>query len=54
MQKKYVLHNSECVYITLGIQHAKRMSNIVICGLPDSTILFHISHTRQDFKKESY
>jgi hypothetical protein len=25
-----------------GIQHAMRMHNIVICGLPGSTIFFHI------------
>ena len=31
--------HSECV---LGIQHAMRMRHIVICGLPGSTILFHI------------
>jgi hypothetical protein len=33
---------SECVYIALGIQHAMHMQHIVICGLPSSTIFFHI------------
>jgi len=30
------------VLIALGIQHAKHMRHIVICGLPPSTIFFHI------------
>jgi hypothetical protein len=33
---------SECVSVALAIQHAKRMRRIVICGLSDSTIFFHI------------
>ena len=34
---------SECVSIALCIQHAMRMRHIVICGLPGSTIFFHLS-----------
>ena len=30
----------ECVFVVLGTQHAMRMCHI--CGLPDSTIFFHI------------
>jgi hypothetical protein len=44
-----------CVFVALGIQHAMRMHYIVICGLPHSTVFFHISHKWYDFrKKKSY
>jgi hypothetical protein len=33
---------SECVFIALGIQHAKRKSHTVICGLSGCTGFFHI------------
>jgi len=45
---------SECIFVPLGIQHAMLLRHIVICGLPGSTIFFHISHKRHDFRKESY
>jgi len=32
----------ECVFVALGIQHAKRTCHIVTCGLPGSTIFLHI------------
>jgi len=31
---------SECVFVALGIQHAKHMHHIVICGLLRCTIFF--------------
>ena len=45
---------SHCASAALGIQHAMRMGRIVICGLSDSTIFFHISHTRHSFGKKKY
>ena len=36
----------ECVFVALGIQHALRVRDFVICGLLGSTIFFHnISQT---------
>ena len=37
--KAMSITNRECVF---GIEHAMRMRHIVICGLPDPTIFFHI------------
>ena len=45
---------SEPVFVDLNIWHAMRMRHIVICGLPGSTVLYHISHKRHDFRKKSY
>jgi len=36
------IKQTECVFVALGIQHSMRMSYMVICGLPGSTIFFHI------------
>jgi len=40
--KAIIITYSECVFVALGIQHAIGMRQIVIYGLPGSTIIFHI------------
>jgi len=40
--KSVCITHSECVFVPLGIQHAKLMTYIVICGLSGSAILCHI------------
>jgi len=46
---------SEYVFVALGIQDAKRMHHIIICGLPRSATFSHImSLTARFEKKKSY
>ena len=43
---------SECVTTALGVQHAKCMHHIVICGLSDSTAFPTLSHKWHNFHKK--
>jgi hypothetical protein len=40
-----------CVFVDLGIYHAMHLHHIVICGLPASTIFFHIISSVAKFSK---
>ena len=42
---------SECVFITLFIQHKMRMHHIVICGRPSLKYFSTLSHKRHVFRK---
>jgi hypothetical protein len=42
VEKATIITYSECVSVDLGIQHVLRMRHIAICGLPNSTLFFHI------------
>jgi len=42
LRETIVVTYSESVFEALGIRHAMRMLPICICGLPGSTVFFHI------------
>ena len=53
-EKTIIVTYPECVSVALGIQHAMRMSHIVICGLTSSTTFFYIiSRTAQFSEKKN-
>jgi len=53
-EKSKSITKSECVFVALGIKHAKRMQHIVVCGLLRSTVFFHILRKGRILEKESY
>jgi len=56
VEKQWVLQQPECVFVTLGIRHAMRISHIAICGLPRSTNFFspHFLLNDKIFEKKDY
>ena len=53
-RKAIIITCSECVFVVLVIQHAKRMRHIVIRGLSDRTKFFHIISQKAQFSKRRY
>ena len=47
---------SECVYVSIATQHAKRIRRIVTCGLsgPPPPYFSTLSHKRHEFRRKSY
>jgi len=41
-EKAISIRHSECEFVAVVMQHAMRMSHVVICGLPRSTTFFHV------------
>ena len=44
---------SECVFVALGTECARRVGHFVICGLSRSTVFFHIISQMVRLKKKT-
>ena len=40
--KSIIIRYCEFVFVVFDIRHAMRVRHIIICGLPGSTVFFHI------------